>query len=77
MSGLTPIIFQKNVRMSGLTPIMNLNGILNQFRKFFPDQWLNSLARQTGLVQRSSSRVNDTDMFRFLKRLPNEGELLS
>lgn len=50
---------------------MNLNSILNQFRQFFPAHWLNSLARQTGLVQRSSSKVDGTDICQLLIQAVN------
>jgi Transposase DDE domain len=41
---------------------MNLNTILNQFRKSFPQEWLNSLAKRTNLIQRSTSKFNGRDM---------------
>jgi len=40
-------------------------------RKFFPAPWLNSLARQTGLVQRSSSKIDGADMCQLLIQAVN------
>lgn len=56
---------------------MSLNGIVSQFRKFFPAQWLNSLARQTGLVKRSSSKFEGADIFQLLIQAINAPTELS
>lgn len=56
---------------------MNLNSILTQFRKFFPAQWLNRLARQSGLVKRSTSRFDGEDICQLLLQAINASSELS
>lgn len=56
---------------------MNLDSILIQFRKFFPAQWLNSVARQTGVVKRSSSRFDGKDLCQLLIQSVNYSSELS
>lgn len=56
---------------------MNLNSILAQFRKFFPTQWINSFAKQTGLVTRSTSRFDGKDICQLLIQAVNAPSELS
>ena len=56
---------------------MNLNTILNQFRKFLPPEWLNSFARQSGLIKRSSARLIGQDYCQLLIQAVNSSSELS
>jgi len=56
---------------------MNLNLILARFHQFFPTQWLNSFARQTGLIRRSTSRFTGKDICQLLIQAVNSPTELS